>query len=357
MFLDDAVFARCKLASFFGRDLWPGPGVNEDHGARMKGLLGRVLLGVAAGVAVYVGFSIWANARAVGEALAHFQWSAAVLAAALAAGNYGLRWARWEYYLRRLNIRIAARDSVLVFLSGFALTVTPGKLGEAVKALLLRQSHGIPAARTAPIVIAERITDLIALLLLALVGVFTFQVDRRFLGAGAVAVGVALAVIGSESISGRLLTLFERATPLARFVPKLREAQAAAVALLRPVPLIVTTVLSVGSWFLECLAFWVIVRGFAGAHLDLQPATFIYAAMTVAGALSFLPGGLGITEAGMLALLTTFGTGIPRGTAAAATFVTRACTLWFAVGIGVIALTWYSRRSGAARADDAPPLT
>ena len=72
--------------------------------------------------------------------------------------------------------------------------------------------------------------------------------------------------------------------------------------------------------------------------------TFIYAAMTVAGALSFLPGGLGVTEAGMLALLTTFGTGIARGTAAAATFVTRACTLWFAVGIGVgsLAAGWLS---------------
>jgi len=325
----------------------------------MKGLLGRVLLGVAAGVAVYVGFSIWANAREVGQALGRFQWTAALAAAALAAGNYALRWARWEYYLRRLEIRIGARDSVLVFLAGFALTVTPGKLGEAVKALLLRQSHGIPAARTAPIVIAERITDLIALLLLTLVGVFTFRVDRRFLAAGAVAVGVALAMIGSESLAGRMLALCERVTPLARFVPKLREFHGAAAALLRPGSLVVTTVLSIGSWFLECLAFWVVVHGFPGARLGLQAATFIYAAMTVAGALSFLPGGLGITEAGMLALLTTFGTGIARGTAAAATFVTRACTLWFAVGIGVVALTAYTRlsaRGAATRAAGAGSL-
>ena len=194
--------------------------------------------------------------------------------------------------------------------------------------------------------IAERITDLIALLLLALVGVFTFEVDRRFLTAGALAVGGALVVIGSEAVSARLLALCARVRPLARFVPKLRESQAAAAALLRPAPLLVTTLLSVGSWFLECLAFWVIVRGFPGAVLALQAATFIYAAMTVAGALSFLPGGLGITEAGMLALLATFGTGIARGTATAATFVTRACTLWFAVAIGVVALTVFARRGG-----------
>ena len=312
----------------------------------MKGLFRRVVLGVGAGIAVYVGFSIWANAREVGTALRHFAWSAALLGLALAACNYGIRWLRWEYYLRRLGIRIAARDSVLVFLAGFALTVTPGKLGEAVKALLLRQSHDIPAARTAPIVVAERITDLIALLVLAVVGVFSFEVDRRFLAAAAVAVGLGLAIVGSETLAGWLFGLIERIPRLARLVPKLREFHNAATTLLKPGPLVVTTVLSVGSWFLECLAFWAVVRGFPGAHLSLQAGTFIYASMTVAGALSFLPGGLGVTEAGMLALLGTFGSGIGRGTAAAATFVTRACTLWFAVAIGLTALTVYSRRSG-----------
>jgi glycosyltransferase 2 family protein len=314
----------------------------------MKGLFRRVILGVVAGIAVYVGFSIWANAREVGAALGQFAWSAALLAAALAAGNYAVRWLRWEYYLRRLGIRIATRDSVLVFLAGFALTVTPGKLGEAVKALLLRQSHDIPAARTAPIVIAERITDLIALLILALVGVFTFHVDRRFLAAGAIAVGLGLAVIGSETLAEWLFGLVERIPRFARGVPKLREFHASATTLLKPGPLVVTTALSIGSWFLECLAFWTVVRGFPGAVLSLHAGTFIYASMTVAGALSFLPGGLGVTEAGMLALLGTFGTGIGRGTAAAATFVTRACTLWFAVAVGLGALALYGRRAQEA---------
>jgi uncharacterized protein (TIRG00374 family) len=310
----------------------------------MKGLFGRVLLGVAAGVAVYVGFSIWANAREVGHALERFWWRAAALACGLAAANYAVRWARWEYYLRRLGLRIATRDSVLVFLAGFALTVTPGKLGEAVKALLLRQSHGIPAARTAPIVVAERITDLIGLLLLTLVGVFSFHVDRRFLVAGALCVGMGLAVIGNRTLATLLLATVERVRPLARFVPKAREFLATAAELLRPGPLLVTTALATVSWFFECLAFWVVVRGFPGAGLGLHAATFIYASMTIAGALSFLPGGLGITEAGMLALLTTFGSGINRGTAAAATFVTRATTLWFAVALGLGAMTLYARR-------------
>jgi uncharacterized protein (TIRG00374 family) len=314
----------------------------------MKSLVGKVVFGVAVGVAVYVGFTIWADAGRVGAALRTFSWGMALLACALAAGNYLVRFGRWQYYLRVLGLRVAPRDSLLVFLAGFSLTVTPGKLGEAVKAFLLRASHGYPVARTAPIVIAERVTDLLALLLLALVGVFHFDVDRRFLIVGAAAVLGGVLVVSVDPLAEAALAIAERLPGLRKVAPKLREMHVSTAALLHPKPLLLATALSTFSWFLECLAFWVVVGGFDGAFLELRAATFIYAAMTVAGALSFLPGGLGVTEAGMLALLVKFGTGIGRGEAAAATFVTRAATLWFAVALGLPALIAYARRKHVA---------
>jgi uncharacterized protein (TIRG00374 family) len=129
------------------------------------------------------------------------------------------------------------------------------------------------------------------------------------------------------------------------FAPKLEEFYRSTAALLRPGPLAVAVVLSVVSWAFECLAFWVIVHGFPGAQIALRAAVFIYATMTVAGALSFLPGGLGVTELGMLELLGKLGTGTDRSVAAAATFVTRACTLWFAVAVGLAALVLFARRT------------
>jgi uncharacterized protein (TIRG00374 family) len=230
-----------------------------------------------------------------------------------------------------------------VFLAGFALTITPGKLGEAVKAVLLRASHGIPMAKTAPIVIAERITDLVALLLLALVGVFSYDVDPRFLIAGAVLVVAGLIVVSVDPVAKAAIAFAGRLPLLRRFAHRFDDFHAHTAILLAPLPLVVSTALATLSWFFECLAFWVVVHGFPGAHIGLQGATFVYAATTVAGALSFLPGGLGVTEAGMLALLGRLA-GIARGTAAAATFVTRAATLWFAVALGLPALLLYARR-------------
>jgi uncharacterized protein (TIRG00374 family) len=310
----------------------------------MRKLVVRVVLGIAAGIGVYVGFSIWADADRVMKALARFHWIAAVIACALALGNYAIRFGRWESFLRVLKIRLPVVDSALVFLAGFALTVTPGKLGEAVKAFLLRESHGIPIVRTAPIVIAERLTDLLALLLLALIGVFTFDVDRRFLAAGTALVAAAIAIVSVDRLAELALAVVSRLPVIGRATPKLRELHRSTALLLRPAPLLMATALSCAAWFLECLAFWVVVGGMPGAALTLRAATFIYSAVTVAGALSFLPGGLGLTEAGMLGLLVRFGGGLDRSSAAAATFVTRACTLWFAVALGLPALLAYVRR-------------
>lgn len=311
----------------------------------MKKILWRVILGVAAGVAIYVGFSVWAGARNVGRALADFHWLVALAALGLASLNYVVRFGRWHYYLKVLGLKVPVGHSLLVFLGGFSLTVTPGKLGEVVKALLLRESHGIPAARTAPIVIAERFTDLVGLLLLACVGIFTFKIDARFLLIGAGLIGFGLVVVSVAPVADFFLRLAARIPGVRRFAPKLEEAHRTTAELLRPRPLVLGVLLSTISWFFECTAFWAVVHGFAGASIDIQAATFIYASMTVAGALSFLPGGLGVTEAGMLAMLGDLGTGCGRSVAAAATFVTRLCTLWFAVLIGIGALLIFARQT------------
>jgi uncharacterized protein (TIRG00374 family) len=314
----------------------------------MNRLVTRVVLGVAAGVAVYIGLSIWADAREVAAALKSFRWSLAALACLLAACNYLVRFGRWQYYLRLLGYRVPGRDSLIVFLAGFALTVTPGKLGEAIKAFLLRASHGHPVARTAPIVIAERVTDLVALLLLALVGVFTFDpraVDRRLFVAGAALVAAGVLVVSVDSLAELAISFAGRIPGVRRLAPRLREFHRSTAALLRPGPLLIATAVAAAAWSLECLAFWAVVRGFPGASLGLRAAVFTYAAVTVAGALSFLPGGLGVTETGMVALVMRLGVGVTRGSAAAATFVTRACTIWFAVAIGLPALVYYARRN------------
>jgi len=88
----------------------------------------------------------------------------------------------------------------------------------------------------------------------------------------------------------------------------------------------------------------VIVNGFPGAHVGIGLAMVIYAVTTIAGALSFLPGGLGVTEGAMTMMLVTGSTQLDPATALDATLLTRLATLWFAIAIGLVFLAIARRR-------------
>jgi uncharacterized protein (TIRG00374 family) len=306
---------------------------------KSKSISRAIIISAAAGVAIYIAIAAYTGWGEVASELSHFSWTMAGLGFALAALNYLLRFAKWELYLRRLDVKIPLGDSLKIFLSGFALTVTPGKVGEVLKAYLLRETHGVPMARTAPTVVAERATDLLALVALALVGVEALGGNARVLWAAVVLVGVMVALASSRKLVHAIIDVAAKLSVFNKIAPKLREFYDATAVLLHPTPLTLATLLSVLAWAAECLAFWVVLKGFPDAQATLKLCTFIYAAMTIAGALSFLPGGLGVQEGGMVALLVSTAAHVTGPTAAAATFITRLCTLWFAVAVGLIALS------------------
>ena len=306
----------------------------------------RLVVVIAGGAAVFAGVSIYGDVNELGDRLAGYSWWTFAAALGLACTNYVLRYARWQLYLRGRGLEVPGRTSALVFLSGFALSVTPGKVGELIKSYLLRATHGIPIARTAPLVVAERLTDLIALLLLALVGVSLYRIAGTTVAAGGALVLTGLVVLAWPTLSNRLIDLATGPKRLARYRARLREVYAELTQLVRPWPLTWATAIGAVAWLAECVGFALIVRGFPGSEVPLSLAILIYASTTVAGALSFLPGGLIVTDAGMTLLLQS-AQGTERATAAAATILTRLATLWFAVVIGLIALAILRRHAPA----------
>ena len=146
-----------------------------------------LLLGLLA-VVVFAALLAYGDVRQIGALLARFPpgWFAA--AAGLAVLNYALRYIRWAMYLRALNIRVPHSVCLLVFLAGLALSITPGKVGELLKSVWLSQRAGVPVAQSAPAVVMERLTDVVAVGLLALVGLALLP------PAVGIAIGAVLAV-------------------------------------------------------------------------------------------------------------------------------------------------------------------
>ena len=293
----------------------------------------RFVSSLILGLCVYVALAVFGDVRGVADSLRQFHWWMLPVIFCLALGNYALRLVRWMYYLRLLDIRVPAKDATTVFMSGLAMSITPGKFGELVKSYFLKQMANVPVRRSAPIVFAERFTDFFAIVALAGTGGLAFGHGQRVIAVGVAITLAILILVMNRPWMVRLIGLVSRLRPLGKPAETLHELYDNAYTLLRFRPLMVAVVLGVAAWFCECAAYYLTIKAM-GAVMGIQPAVFIYAFATFFGAVTFLPGGLGTTEGSMtgLAILQ----GVARDAASAATIVIRLATLWFAVALGLI---------------------
>lgn len=326
-------------------------------GTGMKLGVRQLLVGILLGVLLYGAVVAYAGFRQIQEVLGAFRWATFAAALALASANYGFRFAKWQYYLRRLGVaRVPRADSLLVFLSGFVLTVTPGKLGEVFKSAVLARTHQVPVERTAPIVVAERLTDVIAIVLLVVLGSLGFSGGLYWAVLGAVAVGAGLVAILWERPARALLAALGKTRRAAGLVPRLARAYDSLRLVASPSALGWPVLLSLVGWGLEGFALHLLIGGF-GYHPALSFSVFFYATATLAGALVPVPGGLGVTEAVIHEQLVHVA-GTPENVATACMLLIRLATLWWAVLVGFLALALlrsrFPRELGAARAGEQP---
>lgn len=316
---------------------------------RHHGLSAKVIPPLILAAAAFLALAFYSNFGKLLAALASFNLAYLAPVLALALANYVTRFFRWQYYLRQLRLDIGRRRSAGVFFSGLAMSATPGKVGELLKCFMLKESEGIKLSTSAPVVIAERYTDLVAVVLLLALGVATYPAGRVvFAVALAIVIALFVAFTGSERLVERVGTLLSRFWLKEGTVESVRESVAVFRRLLRGRRLLVGTVLGFIAWSMECIAFYLVLLGFGWHRTGSLDATFIYASATVIGALSMLPGGLVATEGSMTALLVL--SRLPRSVSSAATLVVRVCTLWFAVVLGLI--FYLSNRTLADKAMD-----
>ncbi|MCZ7584561.1 MAG: flippase-like domain-containing protein [Deltaproteobacteria bacterium] len=292
-------------------------------------------------------YSGWDEVR---EAMGRFPWGWAPVLLALAFTNYVLRFFKWDYYLRRIGASVPKGDSFIVFLSGLTMAISPGKIGELLKSVFLRQVSGVPLARSMPIVVAERLTDFVALVIISFLGIgFLAGGDSAMLFAVAGVLAAFILSVSNRRVSLFVISLLERAPLVGRLGHRLHTAYESMASLLAPRPLFAATALSVAAWMCECAGMYLVVRLFDGGA-TLPAASFVYAFGTIVGAVA--PGGLGLTDGTLVAMLQNdavmSGAPLARGVAGTATMIIRMATLWFAVLVGGIVLLAFQKRFAGA---------
>ncbi|MEJ2717609.1 MAG: lysylphosphatidylglycerol synthase transmembrane domain-containing protein [Deltaproteobacteria bacterium] len=290
-----------------------------------------VILAIA-GVVLYAAATLASDYRAVLSALMRFPLKTLLLVLVLVVIGWLLRGWRFYYYLRQTGREVPLGYSESVFLASFALTGTPGKMGEAVKGVFLKEDYGISITAVVGILVVERLMDLWGVLLL---GSLSFLLFSDWIGAFLVC---AVVVIG-----GGIFLCMERAyRPVLERIARIRFLSWIAERILgvlltgrelmTPRIFLVGLIVSAVAWGMESFSLYLILDGL---HLPstLLEANFVYCFSTIIGALSMLPGGVGGTEAGMIALLAVLGISYSSGLPAV--ILIRVCTLWLAILVGI----------------------
>jgi uncharacterized protein (TIRG00374 family) len=282
---------------------------------------------------VYVAGALLADAGRLADALRQLGWWGCAAILGLSAANYLLRFCRWQHYLAKLGRSLPAGRHLLVYLSGFAFTVSPAKAGEAVRSLYLRD-HGVTYSESIAALFVERLLDLFAIVALAGIMVINRPAYRPLLFATA-----ALLTIVLIGVCQRILPLWvERFAArfrgrAARLLGALSSLLRSSRSLLHPRPLLFGFAIGLTAWAAEGLGFYFICQGL---HVDGGVGTFIgiYALAVLAGSAAFfLPAGIGGMEIVMTTLLVEQGATLR--VAIVATLLCRLATLWFAVILGV----------------------
>jgi uncharacterized protein (TIRG00374 family) len=293
---------------------------------------------IAAGLLIasaYVIGAMLTDSTRLGDALEQLGWQGCCAVLGLSILNYALRFLRWQYYLSKLGRTLPRAHHLLVYLSGFAFTVSPAKAGEAVRSLYLRD-HGVTYPESIAAVFVERLLDMFAIVALASFVVLDYPVYRPLLAAVSVLLVALLACVCQASLpgwiertnahrSGRILHI------LNAFASLLRSSRR----LLHPEPLLAGFALGVVAWGSEGIGFHIICEGL---HIEGSLVSFVglYAIAVLAGSAAvFMPAGIGGTEIVMTTLLVKRGASLR--TAILATLLCRLATLWFAVLLGVAA--------------------
>ena len=272
-------------------------------------------------------------------------WTQISLGLLLVLLGYGIRYVRWRLLLAAVHQHPPLSADARIWMGSYAFTATPGKSGEAVRSLLLKQECGVPVPPTLMALVVERLTDGTAVLLLLLINLpllLSWQISWVVpIGIGLIALLGGWLMFGSPWLKHQLKSNAKRLLPR-KLASASGDGLIALRQLLQPWLLLQATVIGALAWSLEGVSLWLLLRGMGVDEVGIGGATIAHTAAGLVGALTLLPGGLGSTEAGTVGLLALQGVGLAAATPA--TLLIRMMTLWFATGLGVICLILNGRR-------------
>ena len=289
----------------------------------------KVWLVILFAVVVYLIMGIYADFGSLLSAIEKFNWVFIPLMLILVLIAYLIRFLKWSLFLKSAGVHLKLKDNLFVFFSGMGMIITPAKVGEIWKGWLIRDINGEKLSKTVPVVITDRVTDVIGLVILSLLGILYYKEGIYILAALLLIFAAFFVAIRSEKISGMLISVLEKRA--GKYSKDIKTMHATFLQLMHPKNIVGLSFLSAFAWFFECLALYFVIIGF-GQSISIILSTFVFSFASLIGAISMIPGGLGIAEATISGMLQYFG--LTSVDSVGAAIIIRFGTLWFGAILG-----------------------
>lgn len=301
-----------------------------------------IVFSLALAAAIYLGVVFLSGSDNIWTAFQQIGILGWALLFVCSLASYFLRFIRWQGYIQQTGVTIPAGRHFLYYLAGFALTTTPGKAGETIRSVLLRP-HGVSYPVSLASFFTERFLDVMVIAILASLTVLAFEDYIALVLITSTVILLMLPLVRSPLLISTLASLRDRfkrqriKIALEHLITLIRSAQQ----FLAWKQIGSGMALGFVAWSIQGFAFYFIVTTL-NVEIGLLAAMGIYAISLLAGAVSFIPGGVGSTEVAMGLLLSALGA--DTSIAISAPLISRLSTLWFAVALGLLSAAWLGTR-------------
>lgn len=257
-------------------------------------------------VCIYVVLVVTGDVNSIKNNISQFSWQYLLFAVGFFLLAILIRVIRWNFWFHKIDSNISFRSSALFYLSGLAFSITPGRVGEAIRSYFIKRDHGITQSKTVPLVLVERFYDLIGLLIVLGITLIFVDFNKTIMIIPLTLVSIFFILTQKKSIMKKLLSKISTIKILSKFAPNAEESSDILYQMFHFKNFIPSSFLGSLLVFIDILGAYMIMQGlFIG--LGLEKSTLIVSVSVIAGALSFIPGGLGVQEGGLLGLMTLYG--------------------------------------------------
>jgi len=296
----------------------------------------RLILILIAVVGIYAVFLFISDYNIISEKISNFKVNYLPLILFLVTASWVPVFIKWHFLLKNCEIDISLTKNITVFLSGLAFEITPGKLGALMKSQILKTSFNIPRTKTAPIVLVEKVYDLIGAILASIIGIIILGMDTYLIIIAILVLSMIFFFVYYRPASELFFKRITKTKFFSKYVENISESYQIIQKSTNVKVATICILLAITYWFIISSAVYYTLIAFDVNILDYLKVLSIYATSILLGAISFIPGGVGITEGTLAGLFTL--EGISISTALILSVMIRILTLWYSVGVGFIAL-------------------